>query len=66
MQGIELLKAALEAGVEVLPQGFLSDNDITAKFVGLTRKFDNYGYPEVAVYVIVDEGEFKDKVVYQA
>ena len=64
MQGIELLKVAINEGVDVLPKNFLSDNDIAAKFVGLSRdKFA--GYPEVCVYVIEEDGELKDKVVYQ-
>lgn len=65
MQGIELLKVAITEGVDVLPKNFLSDNNIAAKFVGLSRKFDIYGYPEVCVYVIEEDGELKDKVVYQ-
>lgn len=65
MQGIELLKVAINEGVDVLPKDFLSDNGIAAKFVGLSRKFEYYGYLEVCVYVIEEDGELKDKVVYQ-
>ena len=65
MQGIELLKVAINEGVVVLPKNFLSDNGIAAKFVGISRKFEHYGYIEVCVYVIEEDGELKDKVVYQ-
>lgn len=58
MKGIEVLKAALEAGVKVLPKDFLEDNGIKAKFLGgVDRECYN-------AYLIEEEGEFKDKVVY--
>lgn len=34
MKGIELLKAAVEAGVLLLPKNFMEDNEINAKFLG--------------------------------
>ena len=55
-----LLKAALEAGVKVFPKNFLEDNEIKVECLG--RKEDN---PLVAVFKIVEEGEFKGKEVNQ-
>jgi len=64
MNGIEILKLALEEGVKVLPKNFLKDNNIKAKCLGrsdLHKQLSSDGY---AVYLIEEEGEFKDKVVY--
>lgn len=63
MVGIELLKVALEEGVKVLPTHFLKDNNIKAKYLG--DKHCGEINEDVCVYVIEEEGEFKDKVVYQ-
>lgn len=65
MNGIEVLKIALEEGVKVLPKQFLKDNSIKAKCLGYSEKnamkLEGAGY---FVYIIEEEGEFKDKVVY--
>ena len=65
MNGLDLLKIALEEGVKVLPHGFLKDNNIKAKCLGYSEKYamklDGTGY---YVYLIEEEGEFYGKVVY--
>ena len=63
MVGIELLKVALEEGVKVLPVHFLKNNNIKAKYLG--EKYYGEINEDVCVYIIEEEGEFKDKVVYQ-
>lgn len=65
MTGIEVLKVALEEGVKVLPKNFMKDNSIKAKCLGYSQKnakiLEGSGY---YVYLIEEDGEFKDKVVY--
>ena len=63
MKNLDLLKVALEEGVKVLPTHFLQDNNIKAKYLG--DKYYDQTNDDVCVYVIEEEGEFKDKVVYQ-
>jgi len=64
MSGIEILKLALEEGVKVLPRNFLKDNDIKAKCLGRSTKNKSLSMDGYMVYLIEEEGEFKDKVVY--
>jgi hypothetical protein len=64
MSGIEILKLALEEGVKVLPRNFLKDNDIKAKCLGRSAKNKSLSMDGYMVYLIEEEGEFKDKVVY--
>ena len=59
MTGINLLKAALDNGVKVLPTHFLEHNDINATYLG---DVDRECY---SAYVIEEDGELKDKVVFQ-
>ena len=65
MSGIEILKLALEEGVKVLPKNFMKDNSIKAKCLGYSEKnamkLEGGGY---YVYLIEEDGEFKDKIVY--
>lgn len=66
MNGIEILKVALKEGVKVLPKHFLKDNGIKAKFLGVNENAMFVGHNEVAVYLVEEDGELKDKVVYEA
>lgn len=61
MTGIEILKLALEEGVKVLPRDFLKRNNIKSQCLGRKKAGS---MDECAVYLIEEEGEFKDKVVY--
>ena len=65
MTGLEILKLALEEGVKVLPKNFMKDNSIKAKCLGYSEKnvmsLEGTGY---YIYLIEEDGEFKDKIVY--
>jgi hypothetical protein len=64
MNGIELLKIALQEQVEILPKNFVSDNNIKVKYIG--ERFNPINASDlVKVYVIEEEGELNGKVVYQ-
>ena len=64
MNGIELLKIALQEQVEILPKNFVSDNNIKVKYIG--ERFNPINSSDlVKVYVIEEEGELNGKVVYQ-
>ena len=66
MSGIEILQIALDEGVKVLPINFLKDNNIKAKYLGISDKcFADTTYGRAKVYLIEEEGELKDKIVYQ-
>lgn len=66
MSGLELLKTAINEGVKVLPINFLKDNNIKAKYLGISDKcFADTTCGRARVYLIEEEGELKDKIVYQ-
>lgn len=66
MSGLELLKTAINEGVKVLPINFLKDNNIKAKYLGISDKcFADTTCGRAKVYLIEEEGELKDKIVYQ-
>ena len=66
MSGLELLKTAINEGVKVLPINFLKDNNIKAKYLGISDKcFADTTCGRAKVYIIEEEGELKDKIVYQ-
>ena len=66
MTNLELLKTAIQEGVGALPKNFLQENNIKAKSLGIAYDKEIGGFlVDVRVFVIEEDGELKDKVVYQ-